>query len=331
MSAPHTPSPATTAGPRIALVGAGSMGSLHARVLTQSERCTLVTIVDPNPDTGRLAADRHGCAWSPELDDLTGADAVIIAATTEAHYKLAMRVLELGKPLLVEKPVAASLAESEEIVRTAAARDVPLMCSFPERYNPAILTVLPMVNDPVHISAARHSPYAPRIRTGVAWDLLIHDVDACLRLVGAAPVTVRAGLGAYHPSSVAGAEDVAEAVLTFPSGALATVSASRIGQRKVRTLSITELDRAIEVDLLRRDVTVYRHVANEPAADGLGYRQQTIIEIPELVSAREPLAAQLDRFLDLVAGKVDLAEERDAILPPHRVVSEVRDTRPPAG
>lgn len=324
MSAPHSPS--VPAAPRIALVGAGSMGGLHARVVSQSERCELAVVVDPNPDTGRVVADRHGCAWSPEIDDLAGVDAVIVAATTEAHYKLAMRVLELGKPLLVEKPVAASLAESEEIVRTAAERDVPLMCSFPERYNPAILTVLPMVSEPVHISAARHSPYAPRIRTGVAWDLLIHDVDACLRLVGAAPVAVRAGLGAYHPSSVAGAEDVAEAVLTFPTGALATVSASRLGQRKVRTLSITELDREIEVDLLRRDVTVYRHVANEPAADGLGYRQQTIIEIPELVSAREPLAAQLDRFLDLVAGKVDLAEERDAILPPHRVVSEVRAT-----
>lgn len=221
MSASPASSSATAAVPRIALIGAGSMGGLHARVLSQSDRCELATIIDPNPDTGRVVADRHGCAWSPELDDLTGADAVIIAATTEAHYKLAMRVLEIGKPLLVEKPVAASLAESEEIVRTAAERDVPLMCSFPERYNPAILTVQPMVTAPVHIAAARHSPYAPRIRTGVAWDLLIHDVDACLRLVGAAPVAVRAGLGAYHPSSVAGAEDVAEAVLTFrPSGGM---------------------------------------------------------------------------------------------------------------
>jgi hypothetical protein len=112
-------------------------------------------------------------------------------------------------------------------------------------------------------------------------------------------------------------------VLSFPSG-LATVSASRLGQRKVRSLVVSELDRLIEIDLLRRDVTIYRHVSHDSATpDGLGYRQQTVIEIPELVSAREPLATQLDRFLDLLAGKVDPATERESILPSHRVVASV--------
>ena len=138
---------------------------------------------------------------------------------------------------------------------------------------------------------------------------------------------MRAGLGQFHPSSAEDSEDVADAVMTFPSGAVATASASRMGHRKIRTMAITELGRVIELDLLRRDVTVYRHVSSDLSENSgpLGYRQQTIIEIPELVTAQEPLAAQLNRFLDVVGGKVDMAVERDSILPAHRVVSEIME------
>lgn len=318
-------------GPRIALIGAGSMGALHARVLAQSDRCELTRVVEPREDAGRAVADRYGAGWQPALDDLTGVDAVVLAAATGVHHELAEPVLAAGVPLLIEKPVAAELALSEALVALAERRQVPLMCGFLERYNPAILTVMPLVDEPVHVTAVRHSPYAPRIRTGVAWDLLIHDVDACLRLVGAQPVAASGGLGFFHPESADGAEDVAEAVLTFPRGALATASASRIGQHKVRRLIIGEVHRTIELDLLRRDVTIYRHVANSAATeDGLGYRQQTVIEIPELVSAREPLAAQLDRFLDLLDDRVDLKDERESILPAHRIVDQIiRDAPTP--
>ncbi len=313
----------TESKPRIVLVGTGSMGSLHARVIAQADTADLVRIVEPRREVGEDIAARYGAAWSPEVGDLADADAVVIAAATGAHYELAGEVLTAGKPLLIEKPVCSDYAQSEELVARAERAQIPIMCGFLERFNPAVMTVQAMVREPVHLAAVRHSPYAPRIRTGVAWDLLIHDVDACLRLVGGDPTTVRGGIGHFHPSSLADAEDVAEAVMTFAGGAVATASASRIGQRKVRTLTVTELDRTIEADLLRRDVTIYRHVANDTPQDGLGYRQQTIMEIPELVSSREPLAAQLDRFLGLLDGRVDLKEERDSILPAHRVVSEV--------
>lgn len=310
--------------PRLALVGAGSMGSLHARVISQSARCDLVRVVDPSERTGRAVADRWDVSWVPELD-LSGVDAVVLASVTETHHDVAMRVLEAGLPLLVEKPVCADLAASEEVVETAERRGVPIMCGFVERYNPAVLTALALIAEPVHVAAARHSPYVPRIRTGVAWDLLVHDVDLAVRCFGGAqPHRVSSGVGFFHPESVATAEDVVEAVLDFPAGGLATVSASRIGQRKVRELTIAEVDRSVEVDLLRRAVTIYRHVSGDAAdADGRGYRQQTIIEIPELVTAAEPLASQLDRFVDLVTHKADPDEERRSILPAHRVVSEV--------
>ena len=117
---------------------------------------------------------------------------------------------------------------------------------------------------------------------------------------------------------------IAETVMIFDGGGMAMVSASRISQRKMRSLTIAEVDRLIEVDLLRRDVTIYRHVSLDAATpDGRGYRQQSIIEIPELTTVREPLAAQLDHFLDLLAGNVDAAQERRRILPPHRAVAQV--------
>ena len=309
---------------RIALVGAGNMGTLHARVLSGNDRVQLTRIIDPREDVGRAVAERFETQWSPELGSLSDVDAVVLASATEVHHDLAQEILGQGKPLLIEKPVANSLDLSEEIVRLSATKDVPLMCGLLERYNPAVMTALALVNEPVHLMATRHGPYAPRIKTGVAWDLLVHDVDIAIQFFGGAtPARVSSGAGYFHPQSVEGAEDTIETVLSFPTG-LATVSASRLGQKKVRSLVVSELDRMIEIDLLRRDVTIYRHISHDSVTpDGLGYRQQTVIEIPELISAREPLATQLDRFVDLLEGKVDAAAERDTILPSHRVVAQV--------
>ncbi|MCW2643373.1 MAG: putative oxidoreductase [Dactylosporangium sp.] len=315
----------STARPKIVLVGTGSMGSLHARVLFQSERCDLVRIVELDEAVGTDIAERYGARWTPEVGDLTDADAVVLAAPTECHHRIAHDVLAADKPLLIEKPVCGSLDESEEIVELADRRDLPLVCGLLERFNPAVLTAMALVDRPVHVTATRHSPYAPRIRTGVAWDLLVHDVDLAIQVFGGAePSRIRGLLGHFHPQSRSAAEDVAEAVMYFDGGGMATVSASRISQRKMRCLTIAEIDRLIEVDLLRRDVTIYRHVSHDAATpDGRGYRQQSLIEIPELTTVREPLAAQLDHFLDIVEGRTDAKAERARILPSHRVVGHV--------
>ncbi|WP_307844768.1 Gfo/Idh/MocA family protein [Actinotalea solisilvae] len=312
--------------PRILLVGAGTMGSFHARVTAQNEACELATIVDPRPEVGQALADRYGASWAPELGSFEGIDAVIVAAATEAHGPLARTVLEAGLPLLVEKPVTADLPATIELLELSERAGVPMMCGLLERYNPAVLTARSVIENPVHVNGARHSPYAPRIKTGVAWDLLVHDVDLALQVLDGDVTSVEASVGHFHPSSVPGAEDVVEALLGFSDGAVATVSASRLGQKKVRTMTIHELDRMVEVDLLRRDVTVYRHVSGEAATeDGRGYRQQTIIEIPELVTNKEPLAAQLERFLHVLDGTVDADAERASILPSHRVVAKVKE------
>lgn len=313
-----------TAKLRMAVVGAGVMGGHHSRVIANSGQAELVLVVDPAESQGRAVAERFGAKWRPEVGALQGIEAVVVAAPTEYHTPIVAQALEAGIPVLVEKPVSGDFTESEGLVALSEKLQVPLMCGFVERFNPAVLTALPMVSQPLHITASRHSPYANRIRTGVAWDLLIHDVDACLRLAGDEAVEVRGGMGQFHPSSDGGGEDVAEAVIRFAGGGVAAVSASRIGQRKIRTISIAELDRTIEIDLLRRDVTAYRHVAHDQPAQG-GYRQQTIIEIPELVTSQEPLAAQFQHFLNIVDGKADVERERASILPAHRVIAQLME------
>jgi predicted dehydrogenase len=288
---------------RVVLVGAGIMGSHHARVISQSSESDLVALVDPFEEGGRRVAGRYGATWLPELPDLDDVDAVVVAAPTEHHRPIALEVLGSGTPLLIEKPVAADLGVTREIVTEADSRDVPLMCGFLERYNPAVLTAASIIEQPLHMSSVRHSPYAPRIRTGVGWDLLVHDVD---------------------PTSGPDSEDVAEAVLGYADGGVAHVSASRVGQRKIRQISVYELDRLVEIDLLRRDVTVYHHVSENSAdGEGRGYKQQTVIEIPEMVTSQEPLTAQFERFMSLARGEGDAAAERAGLLPAHVVVDRV--------
>lgn len=315
---------------RVALVGAGTMGSFHARVIAGSDRADLVTVVDAYEPNGSTVAERYGARWMPEIGDLSDVDAVVIAASTEAHQALATTVLEAGLPLLVEKPVVNDYEQSREIVELAERKDLPLVCGLLERYNPAVVTARELIETPLHVTATRHSPYAPRIKTGVAWDLLIHDVDLAIGILGSAPTSTVGVLGQFHPSSIPGAEDVASATLGFADGQVAQLSASRIGQKKDRTLTIHEVDRMIEIDLLRRDVTVYRHVSSAATReDGRGFRQQTTIDIPEITNAREPLAAQFDHFLDIIAGESDAAEERQRILPAHQVISDLLAAQAP--
>ena len=301
------------------------MGSLHARVIASHDRTRLVAVVDPDERVGRRTADRYGARWVRDLDDVPDVDAVVVAAGNRAHREIGARVLERGLPLLMEKPLADSLADAEDLVRQSGRLGVPMMCGLLERYNPGVLTAMRLLEEPLHIVTQRHSPYVARIRSGVAVDLLIHDADLAIRLMGAEPVGVQGSLGHLHPDSDPASEDVAETLLAFGTGAVANLSASRMSQRKVRSLVVAELNRLVEVDLLRNAVTLYQHVLGDQTGDGTSYKAQTIVEIPQLVTSREPLAAQLDRFVALATGAADAEVERAGILPSHRVVEAVRD------
>ncbi len=316
---------------RIALVGSGMMGSLHARVIAQHLATELTLVVDHDATRGLSAAEAWGSKWVPTLDDFDGIDAVVVATPSETHLEWACRALDAGRPTLVEKPLSQDLTEARTLVEASADNDVPLVCGLLERFNPAVLKMHEIVERPIHVNVVRHSPHTPRITQGVAFDLAIHDVDLAIRLAGEMPDDVQAQLVRCHPASPAGSEDIAEIALSFPRGLVAGLSASRISQRKLRTLQVAELDRLIEVDLLRRDITVYHHVgADFLEGRQTGYRQQTVIDIPAILDAREPLVTQLEHFVALARGSADADAERRSILPPHAVLDQVMGSAPVA-
>lgn len=316
---------------RVGLIGAGSMGSLHARVLAGSAATELAWIADPERVAGQRLAERFASKWVTE-PDFSQVDAVVIAAPTEFHHGYAMAVAEAGLPLLVEKPIADTLADVVELIETSRQRDTVLMCGLLERFNPAVRTATEIARDPLHVTTVRHSPYAERIRTGVASDLLIHDIDLVVRLMGGPPSGVTGHYGYFEPRSETTSEDVAEATLRFANGQIATLSVSRIAQHKIRSLQIAELGRVIDVDLVRQSITIYRHVQEAGFDEEAGYRQQTIIEIPIIRHPGEPLQLQLAHFIDLVEGRADRAVERNSLQLPHQLIDQIgataRDCQP---
>ena len=277
-------------------------------------------VVDTSLTRARSLADSIGCAASAELDGIRSADAVVVAASTEAHVAIAEAAIGFGLPLLIEKPLATSIADVEAIVALARQSGIPLMCGFVERFNPAIATLRELIDAPfVHALAIRHSPPDLRAKPDVAHDLLIHDIDLILRLAGSDPTSVFATQAAFSPDAP---PDVADCLLRFNAGAVAALSASRASHRKLRSIEITTASALFEVDLLRADITVYRHVRHE-IAEGGTYRAETVVDIPFVRHHGEPLALEFDHFMSLAAGEGDAAAELISILPPHRVATIV--------
>lgn len=306
---------------KLGLIGGGTMGSLHARVISQAEGCSLAWVHDPDQDMSRNLESRYGTTTDVPRD-IDAVDALIIASPTDTHAGWCTAAIDAGVPFLVEKPLSVNLDETETVVGAALTAGLPFTVGFVERFNPAVMTLRGIIDAPVFFSAIRHSPFAARIRGGVAADLLIHDIDLAVRLLQQSPSAVTASYLSVHPEST-GTQDIAEVQLRFENvDRMASLSASRIAQRKIRMLTLGNPDIAAELDLVRQDITIYRHVLNSPLTeDGLGYRQETVIEIPELVDRREPLAAQLAWFMQLVRGEADAASEAVSVLEPHRVLA----------
>lgn len=305
---------------RVGLLGAGKMGSNHARIIAASGHSTLHRVVDSNADSARQLAYNFSGRWSTNVDDLLSCDAVVVASPTEHHLAAALPLLAGGVALLVEKPLAGDQESVDALVAGARQSRVPMMCGFVERFNAAVLTGLgALTAPPSSFHSVRHSPAASRITTSVVTDLLIHDIDLITQAIpDRFPVTVSAVVGS--PEGALTGEQV-DAVVAWANGPVANLSASRLGQRKVRTLSITSPNELVEVDLLRQNVTVYRHVTHD-LVDG-AYRSDTIVEIPFVRHAAEPLALQFDHFAALVKGDVDRVAELASLVASHRVAFEV--------
>jgi predicted dehydrogenase len=286
---------------RVAVVGAGIMGANHARILRRLPEAEVTLVVDPDGERGRVLAGSVGARYSADPAAVAdSAEAAVVAVPTERHAEVGVPLLEAGVDLLVEKPVAATVADADALIEAARRNDRVLMVGHVERFNPAVLQLDGLVQDPLHLELTRMGPFSARVTTDVVLDLMIHDLELALALAGSDVERVE-GMGRRERTD---SLDLATALLQFRNGVTATVTASRVGQSKIRRIELTQRADFVVLDLVRQDLTVHRAHHNEFLAEGgVRYRQSGLVEIPFLEHRGEPLALELEHFLDCVVHR----------------------------
>lgn len=285
---------------RAAVIGVGAMGRHHVRILGGMRGVSLDWVVDR--DTARAAelAGPWGAGVLDSVAKLPEIDIAVVAVPTELHHAIATELMERGVSVLVEKPLAFTVAEAADLVGVAKKKHVTLAVGHVERFNAVVRTLAAMKLEPAFLQFERLSPFTPRITSNVVSDLMVHDLDLACMLVGARPVRVEAAAVTVFSDSA----DIATAVLEFPNGAIASLSASRATQDKVRQIHITERERYIVADCLRQDILVKRETSVEfPPSEPNLYRQANIVEIPYLDRSGEPLTLELTDFVQAVRQK----------------------------
>ena len=289
---------------RVGVIGIGNMGWHHARVLSLLKDAELVGVADPNPLRGRLATEQFGCRWFPSYRELLPeVEAVCIAVPTLLHHPVGLACLGQGRHVLIEKPIAASQEEASDLIAAAERAGVLLQVGHIERFNPAFRELLKVVanEEVVVLEARRHSPNPDRANdVSVVLDLMIHDIDLLLELAGA-PV---ARLAAAGGRSAEGPIDYVNATLAFTNGVVASLTASKMAHRKIRSLSAHCRSSLVETDFLNRTLHIHRRAHQSVSADHgeLVYRSDGVIEEVSTTSI-EPLYAELEHFLACVRGE----------------------------
>ena len=281
---------------RTGVLGVGTMGRHHARVYSELPGAELVGVSDVDDTRAAAVADDYGTTAMEREALLDAVDAVSIAVPTRFHADLVGTAIDRGVHVLVEKPFVEEPSRGHELVRRAAERDVTVAVGHVERHNPAIRALGDIVPDldVIAVEANRLGPPLDRdIHEDVVLDLMIHDIDVVLSLLDAEVTTV-AATGAEEGSFVT-------ATLGLDDDTVASLTASRVTQEKIRELSITARNCQVNVDYGDQSVEIHRHSLPEyVVTDGdLRYRHESIIERPT-VDNGEPLKAELESFLEAV-------------------------------
>jgi predicted dehydrogenase len=288
---------------RVGVIGIGNMGWHHARVLSLLKDAELVGVADPDPKRGQLAVEQFGCQWFASYEELLGqVEAVCIAVPTLLHHRVGMACFNAGVHVLIEKPIAASQEEAAELIRAADAAGRLLQVGHIERFNPAFRELVKVVANEqvVVLEARRHSPNPDRANdVSVVLDLMIHDIDLVLELAGAPVVRLAAAGG----RSAEGPIDYVNATLGFANGVVASLTASKMAHRKIRSLSAHCRSALVESDFLNRSLQIHRRSHQSFSADHgeLLYRNDGFIEEVS-TSPVDPLVAELEHFLQCVRG-----------------------------
>jgi predicted dehydrogenase len=313
------------------VIGVGAFGRNHARVYHQLARegasVRLVGVVDPDTARADAVAREFGCRSFGSIDQLTTThsevQAASVAVPTIHHLSTARQLMEVGIDVLVEKPLAISLAEADELIRIAKRCDRIGQVGHLERFNPAVRATLPVITRPMFFEVHRLSVFTPRsLDVDVVLDLMIHDLDIVLSFVNSPVREIRAvGL-----PILSGKVDIANVRLEFESGCVANFTASRVSTERVRKLRFFQPKQYVSLDYGRHDVLVF---SVGQAASGTPSVNPQIQMAKPPTTSEEPLHAELKSFLDSVqrrsAPTVTLEDGRSALAVALDIVSSIED------
>jgi predicted dehydrogenase len=289
---------------RMGVIGVGNMGQHHTRVLSFLKDVELVGVSDVNVERGIDLASKYRVRFFEDYRDLlTHVDAVCIAVPTLLHHSVGMTCLQAGVHVLIEKPIAASIAEAESLVNAAAQSHCILQVGHIERFNPAFqeLSKVLKTEELLALEAHRMSPYSDRANdVSVVLDLMIHDIDLLLELV-ASPVVRLTASGSRASGS--GYLDYVTATLNFANGIVATLTSSKVTHRKMRSIVAHCKNSLTEADFLNNEILIHRKTTAHYVTDygQVLYRQDGLIE-KVYTSNIEPLHAELEHFVNCVRG-----------------------------
>ncbi len=285
----------TTRQTRIAVVGGGRMGQFHLKQLSKNPSATLIGIVDPAIEKIKPMAKKYKISAFAEAASVIGLiDAAVIATPTPTHFEIGTRFLQAGVSCLIEKPLASNAEQAEKLIELAAAKSCTLQVGHIERFNPAVIEAANHISHPQFIEVNRLGPYDPRVAdVGVVLDLMIHDLDIVLFLVGEAVTRVEA----FGAKVLSNHEDIAKVRLHFAGGCIADLSASRVSLKKYRRIRIFQKNAYLSLDYAAPKLQVYRKKSE--VVKGLG---DISILSPKL-SKQDPLAMELDHFIQCVQEK----------------------------
>jgi len=294
---------------RVAVVGVGEFGRNHVRVWRETEGAELVGIFDANPQrAGQISAEFSTRAF-PSLEALIaeGVEAISLAVPTKDHASVGVRLLEAGADVLVEKPIASTLAEADRLISAARTSRRILQVGQVERFNPAVVAAQKILSRPLFFEVHRLGIFTPRsLDIDVVYDVMIHDLDILLTLVGT-PVT---DLRAVGIPVVTDKVDIAHARLEFSNGTVANLTASRVSTERVRKMRFFQEHEYISLDFGRQDVLRVRVKPGATEQPEIGFENLPTV-------SEEPLRAELRAFLDSVrtrrAPVVDAAAGRAAL------------------
>ena len=275
---------------RVGIIGVGYLGTQHARILSYLEEAELKAVADIDFQKALQIGNRHGVRYFQNYEEMIDdIDAAVVATDTSAHFSVSTNLLNQGKHVLVEKPITATVEQGEQLVETAAKNNLIFQVGHLERFNPAVEAVENMISEPKFIEVQRLGSFSARsLDIDVVLDLMIHDLDIILALIKDEVVAIKSS-GIHVVSEKI---DIANARLEFKSGCVATLTASRVHQGKVRKLRIFEPTSYYSIDYIDQEVKIF-------PLDG----RQTDIKTLK-IQKEEPLKKELKNFLDCIeAGK----------------------------